>query len=59
MKMIVKHHLGQMSVTAKTPRAAAHKLVGMGIQEAQLIEAEHPHTGRVISIRRGKVRIIR
>ena len=59
MKMIVKHHLGPMSIEGKTASKAAEKLVAMGIEEARLIEAARHHTGRVIRIRKGRMLIIR
>jgi hypothetical protein len=59
MKMIVKHHLGNMIVEGETAREAAEKLVEMGIEEATLIEEAHPHTGRVLNIRNSKIHLVR
>jgi len=57
--MIVKHELGKMEVVGTTAREAAEKLVAMGIEEATLIEKVRPHTGRVLKIRAGEIRLIR
>jgi len=57
--MIVKHELGNMEVSGSTARQAAERLVAMGIEHATLIEKERPHTGRVLNIRNGEIRLVR
>ena len=59
MKMLIKSKKGPKFITARTPMAAAQKLIEMGIKTAGLFEAAHPHTGRVIRIEQGVARLVR